>query len=110
MTSRPLAHDGSRRHSVGTAVRDGYALVGQGLEEGLRSVALSLRDRAGRVVATLDIAPHSGRWTPQEIRDRVLRTLRDTAARIEVDLAVASGRAPLTVRRAGGGADPSPVP
>ncbi|MGW4230265.1 IclR family transcriptional regulator domain-containing protein [Streptomyces sp. NPDC004980] len=97
LTPRTLTSATDLAAAVDTAARDGYALVDQELEEGLRSLAVPLRDRAGHVVAALDVALHSGRSTPQETRDRVLPALRDTAARIEADLAVAFERAPLTV-------------
>jgi IclR family pca regulon transcriptional regulator len=59
------------------------------LEEGLRSVAVPVRERTGRTVAAVDTAMHSGRRTAEECRTVVLPELRATAARIEEDLAVA---------------------
>ena len=68
---------------------DGFAMTDGELEEGLRSVAVPVRDGTGRAVAAVNIAMHSSRRTAEECRKVVLPELRATAARIEEDLAVA---------------------
>ncbi|MFH8590278.1 IclR family transcriptional regulator domain-containing protein [Streptomyces rimosus] len=65
---------------------DGYALVDEELEEGLRSIAVPVRDRDARVVAAVNISTHAGRRSPAEDRDAFLPPLRAAAARIEADL------------------------
>ncbi|MFH8753224.1 IclR family transcriptional regulator C-terminal domain-containing protein [Streptomyces rimosus] len=65
---------------------DGYALVDEELEEGLRSIAVPVRDRESRVVAAVNISTHAGRRSPAEDRDAFLPPLRAAAARIEADL------------------------
>jgi IclR family transcriptional regulator, pca regulon regulatory protein len=69
--------------------QEGYALVDEELEEGLRSVAVPVRDRAGRAVAAVNVAMHSSRRTAAQCLTEVLPELRATAARIEADLHVA---------------------
>ncbi|MEV6739434.1 IclR family transcriptional regulator C-terminal domain-containing protein [Streptomyces sp. NPDC051104] len=69
--------------------RDGYALVDGELEEGLRSIAVPVRERGGRVVAAVNVAMHSSRRTPGECVTDILPQLHATAARIEADLRVA---------------------
>ena len=72
------------------AVREqGWALVDQELEEGLRSVAAPIRDRSGKVVAAVNISTHASRTTPESVRTGLVPLLLATAARIESDLAVA---------------------
>ncbi|WP_310726948.1 IclR family transcriptional regulator C-terminal domain-containing protein [Streptomyces sp. N2A] len=68
---------------------DGYALVDEELEEGLRSLAVPVRDRTGEVVAAVNVSTHAGRTTPADTRDTILPALRETATAIEADLAVA---------------------
>ncbi|MEE4422783.1 IclR family transcriptional regulator domain-containing protein [Streptomyces bugieae] len=68
---------------------DGYALVDEELEEGLRSLAVPVRDRSGEVVAAVNVSTHAGRTTPAGTRDAILPALRETATAIEADLAVA---------------------
>ncbi|MEU6961615.1 IclR family transcriptional regulator domain-containing protein [Streptomyces chrestomyceticus] len=65
---------------------DGYALVDEELEEGLRSVAVPVRDRHARVVAAVNISTHAGHRSPTEDRETLLPHLRTAAARIEADL------------------------
>lgn len=67
--------------------RDGYALVDQELEEGLRSIAVPIHDRTGAVVAAMNLSTHAGRRTIEAMRRELLPPLRETAARIEADLA-----------------------
>ncbi|MEU6949874.1 IclR family transcriptional regulator C-terminal domain-containing protein [Streptomyces sp. NPDC046316] len=67
----------------------GYALVDEELEQGLRSISVPVRDRAGAVVAAVNVAMHSSRRTVEETVADVLPELRATAARIEEDLRTA---------------------
>lgn len=73
---------------------DGYALVDQELEEGVRSIAVPVRGHEGSVVAAADVSLHAGRTSAQETRTRVLPALRETAERISADLAVVGGSRP----------------
>ncbi|MEU9703610.1 IclR family transcriptional regulator C-terminal domain-containing protein [Streptomyces sp. NPDC047981] len=67
----------------------GYALVDEELEQGLRSIAVPVRDRTGAVVAAVNVAMHSSRRTAEECVAEVLPELRAAAARIEDDLRTA---------------------
>ncbi|MER7900069.1 IclR family transcriptional regulator C-terminal domain-containing protein [Streptomyces sp. NPDC096046] len=74
-----------------TSVRSqGYALVDEELEEGLRSIAVPIRDRSGRVVAALNAAMHASRRTPRECVTDLLPELTATAGRIQTDLHTAA--------------------
>ncbi|MFC0864205.1 IclR family transcriptional regulator C-terminal domain-containing protein [Sphaerimonospora cavernae] len=64
----------------------GWALVDQELEEGLRSIAAPIRDRTGRVAAAVNVSSHVGRTTLESARRDLLPPLLATAARIEADL------------------------
>ncbi|MFE4701090.1 IclR family transcriptional regulator C-terminal domain-containing protein [Streptomyces sp. NPDC056738] len=68
----------------------GYALIEEELEQGLRSVAVPVRDRAGRTVAAVNVAMHSSRRTAEACVSEVLPELRETARRIEADLHIAA--------------------
>jgi IclR family pca regulon transcriptional regulator len=78
--------------AVDRAARDGYALVDEELEEGLRSLAVPLRDRAGQVIAAVNVSQHAGRRTPAETLESVLPALSEAAARMEADLAIVTER------------------
>ncbi|MFE9776731.1 IclR family transcriptional regulator C-terminal domain-containing protein [Streptomyces sp. NPDC005775] len=65
---------------------DGYALVDEELEVGLRSVAVPVHDRRGTVVAAVNVAMHSSSRTLEECVTDVLPRLREAVGRIEADL------------------------
>jgi len=67
----------------------GYAIVDQELEEGLRSIAAPIRDGAGRVAAAVNVSVHASRTSVAQLRGQVLPHLLATAARIEADLPAA---------------------
>ncbi|WP_330339439.1 IclR family transcriptional regulator domain-containing protein [Streptomyces sp. NBC_00557] len=73
----------------------GYALVDEELESGLRSIAVPVRDRASRAVAALNVATHAARRTLEDCLHDVLPALRETAAHIESDLHTASRFTPI---------------
>ncbi len=80
--------------------RQGHALVDQELEEGLRAVAVPIRDAGGHVVAALNLAVHASRWTIEAIREELLPKLVATAGAIETDLAVLASVEPAVPERA----------
>ncbi|MGW2707614.1 IclR family transcriptional regulator domain-containing protein [Streptomyces sp. NPDC001356] len=74
-----------------TEVRSqGYALVDEELESGLRSIAVPVRDRAGHTVAALNISTHAARRTLRDVVADLLPALHATAAHIQQDLHTAS--------------------
>jgi IclR family transcriptional regulator, pca regulon regulatory protein len=69
----------------------GYALVDQELEEGLRSMAVPVRDPSGTAVAAVNVSMHAARTSAAEARASVLPVLQAAAAAISADLALLSG-------------------
>jgi len=67
---------------------NGYALVDQELEEGVRSVAVPLRGPDGRVVAAMNVSLHAGRTALQDVPGLLLPALRETAKHITEDIAL----------------------
>ncbi|GAB2672254.1 IclR family transcriptional regulator C-terminal domain-containing protein [Saccharopolyspora gloriosae] len=86
-------------HTVGSAeqlraeltrIREqGWALVDQELEAGLRSIAAPIRDRSDQVVAAANISSHASRTTGEQARENLLPALLETAEAIRADLRVA---------------------
>ncbi len=68
----------------------GYALVDEELETGLRSIAVPVRDRTGRTVAALNVSTHAARRTLRDCVHDLLPALRTTADHIQQDLHTAS--------------------
>lgn len=65
--------------------RDGYAMVDQELEEGLRAVAVPVRGGSGEVIAAVNVSLHAERTSAQEARATILPALREAAERITAD-------------------------
>ncbi|GHI03484.1 hypothetical protein AQI88_00295 [Streptomyces cellostaticus] len=77
----------ARLRTLFTAAADqGYAAVDEELEEGVRSVAVPIRDGDGNVVAAVNVAQHSDGTSLSEASERLLPALRETAQAIESDL------------------------
>ncbi|MFB4280517.1 IclR family transcriptional regulator C-terminal domain-containing protein [Nonomuraea sp. MTCD27] len=93
LSARTVTSPAELRALLRQAAADGYALVDQELEEGVRSIAVPVRDRTGRVVAAVNVATHAGRATDGTLVRNVLPALRETAARMEAELAYTSAAA-----------------
>jgi IclR family transcriptional regulator, pca regulon regulatory protein len=61
----------------------GYAVVDEELEIGLRSIAVPVRDRSGRIVAAINVSTQSARFSVAEMEREILPHLKEAAARIE---------------------------
>jgi IclR family pca regulon transcriptional regulator len=90
LTPRTLTEPEALRAELGRIRAQGWALVDQELEEGLRSVAAPIRDRTGRVVAAVNVSAHAGRAGRDTVRRTLLPPLLATAERIEADLRAAA--------------------
>ncbi|MBU6316053.1 MAG: helix-turn-helix domain-containing protein [Acidobacteria bacterium] len=66
--------------------QQGWCLLDQELEEGIRSVAAPLHDRRGRVVAAINVGTHASRVTLKQLRGEILPRLLDTARAIDARL------------------------
>jgi IclR family pca regulon transcriptional regulator len=72
---------------IETVRRQGWAMVDQELEMGLRSVAAPVVDCDGRPIAALNIGTHASRWPIQKLTQEVVPLLKQTAAAISALLA-----------------------
>ncbi|MFD5628588.1 IclR family transcriptional regulator C-terminal domain-containing protein [Streptomyces sp. NPDC127072] len=89
LTPRTITDPALLRAELDRVREAGYALADEELEEGLRAVAVPVRDRGGRVVAAVNVALHSSRRTAEECVRDILPELYATASRVEADLRVA---------------------
>jgi IclR family pca regulon transcriptional regulator len=85
-TSRTLTSPTALRAELDQVRGRGWAMVDQELEEGLRSLAVRIRNRSGTTVAAVNVSTHASRTTLQHVRRELLPLLQATAARIETDL------------------------
>lgn len=60
----------------------GFAIVDEELERGLRAIAVPLQNRAGETFAALNVSSHATRMTRNDLRERFLPALQETAAAI----------------------------
>ena len=94
LTPRTMTDAGALRQLLVRVRRQGYALTDQELEEGLRSIAVPIRDSAGAVAAALNVSVHASRASGAALRRDVLPLALETATAIEADVRGA-GAAPL---------------
>ena len=92
LTSRTVPTAEALRAELDRVRAQGYALVDQELEEGLRALAAPIRDRSG-VAGAVNVSAHAARLTLDQMRRRLLPRLLATTAAIDADLRL-GGRSP----------------
>lgn len=80
--------------------RTGYAVNDQQMSNGVRSVAVPIRDNSGTTVAALGSIVNAASWTLKAIRGRLVPELRQVAEQINQDLRAAPVR--QRINRSGG--------
>ncbi|MGC5010831.1 IclR family transcriptional regulator [Streptosporangium sp. DT93] len=86
LTAKTITSPAALRAELERIRAQGWAMVDQELEEGLRSIAAPVRERSGRVTAAINISSHASRTTADSARRHLLPPLLATAARVEADL------------------------
>jgi IclR family pca regulon transcriptional regulator len=72
-----------------TVRRQGWSMVDQELEEGLRALAVPIIDGSGQTVAAVNISVQAQRWTAQSAQSELLPPLFKAASAINADLRAA---------------------
>ncbi|MGY3201375.1 IclR family transcriptional regulator domain-containing protein [Streptomyces sp. TE5632] len=88
LTPRTIVSPPQLRAELQRVRKQGYAIMDQELEVGLRTVAAPVRDGEGTVVAAVNIPVHASRNSVDSVRRDLLPALLATVARIEADLHV----------------------
>jgi len=83
-TERTVVSAEKLRQILRLVQRNGYCIVDQELESGLRSMAVPIRDSAGRVVAALNVGAHAQRISIQELQNRFLPQLKAAAQELSL--------------------------
>lgn len=81
-TPRTIIAADRLRSELESVRRDGYAVVDQELEIGLRSVAVPVFDAAGKVVAAMNIGTQASRVTLADLKSRILPPLQAAASEL----------------------------
>jgi IclR family pca regulon transcriptional regulator len=92
LTSRTVATVEALRSELARVRSQGWALVNQELEEGLRALAAPIRDRSGQVVAAVNVSAHASRTSLEAMKRELLPSLLTAAKRIEADLQATPAR------------------
>ncbi len=87
LTPRAIDNADDLARELDRVREQGWALVDQELEEGLRSIAAPVRDASGRTIAAVNVSAHASRVSTEDVRATLLPPLLETAERIEADLA-----------------------
>jgi IclR family transcriptional regulator, pca regulon regulatory protein len=86
-TTKTIIETGALLQSFRLASKQGFAIVDQELEIGLRSIAVPVYGPGRKVVASMNVSAQAGRVNLEEMRGAILDTLREAAA----DLSTALG-------------------
>ena len=81
-TPRTIIDGAAFQKAVERARIDGFAIVDQEFETGLRSVAVPVHDRTGEVMAAINVGLHVTRATTKVLRRDYVPVLQRTAADI----------------------------
>jgi IclR family pca regulon transcriptional regulator len=87
LTSRTVSTADELKAALNAVRRDGYAVVDQELEIGLRSIAVPVSDGDGRPVAAINVGTQSSRVSVTEMESRFLPPLRAAAHELGLLLA-----------------------
>ena len=82
LTPKTITDRDQLREIVQKVRADGYALVDEELELGLRSVAVPVTAQSGNVVAAINSGVATARVSRRELRERILPALIDCAERL----------------------------
>ncbi len=85
-TARTVTDPARLRVIVQEVARQGYSIVDQELEEGLRAVAAPIRGAADVGTASINVSAHASRVSMAAMRSEILPVLLETAGQIEADL------------------------
>ena len=86
LTDRTVTDAVRLREVVREVAEQGYAIVDQELEEGLRAIAAPIHGSGGGVIAAINVSAHASRVSMAAMRADLLPQLLDTAHHIEADL------------------------
>jgi IclR family pca regulon transcriptional regulator len=87
LSSRTITDEAEVRRRIEQARRDGWTLVDQEVEEGVRSLAVPIRNPDGRAEAALTVCSHAYRVSVERILEEFLPLVQATSARITAELA-----------------------
>src|SRR5258708_9246261 len=94
LTERTVSSRTALKHEIDSVRREGYCIVDQELEQGLRSLAAPVHDHGGRVVAAINISTQAPLYRAAQVRRELVTPWIITTQAITADLAMAQFRRP----------------
>lgn len=91
LTPRTLVDEAAVRAELDRVREQGWCLVDQELEPGLRSMAAPVRDPSGRVVAAVNVSTQTAAHDVDDLHRDILPPLLDAARLITADIAAVQG-------------------
>src|SRR3989442_1252624 len=91
LTANTVTDAGRLREILREVAAQGYAIVDQELEEGLRAVAAPIRGAADVGMAAINVSAHASRVSIASLRSDILPALLETVRGIEADLQAQGG-------------------
>jgi IclR family pca regulon transcriptional regulator len=86
LTERTVVDPDRLRAVLRRVASQGWAMIDQELEHGVRSVAAPLRDRRGSAVAAINVSAHAGRVSAERMREDFVPRLVEAAEAISAAL------------------------
>ncbi|MEW6629438.1 MAG: IclR family transcriptional regulator C-terminal domain-containing protein [Pseudomonadota bacterium] len=82
-TPKTVVNRAALGKTIAKAGADGFAIVDEELELGLRSIAVPIHDRAGRTVAAINVSTQSARFSVEAMEREILPVLNKAKQRVE---------------------------
>ncbi|TCC48829.1 IclR family transcriptional regulator [Kribbella capetownensis] len=95
LAHRTITDPTTFRDALHRVRKQGYAVVESELEDGLLSASVPVRDQHGDVLAALAYSTTAGRMTAEQVVDKVVPLMLETAKAISDDLRLVGNHAPL---------------
>ncbi len=87
-TERTVTDPARLRRIIDNTAKNGWALVDQEFELGLRSIAVPIWGLSRRLIAALNISTHAARMSTDQMVEQLLPVLRDASRRISAAMGV----------------------
>ncbi len=83
LTPRSVTSEAELRIVLKEVASQGYCLLDDELEEGVRSLAVPLHDKQGKVIASINVCAHASRVSAERLRGEFLPPLMRAAAEVD---------------------------
>jgi IclR family pca regulon transcriptional regulator len=101
LTERTVVDPKRLRQILEDVRRRGWAMVDQELEQGVRSIAVPIRDGSGAIAAAMNVSGHASRVSNARLVQKFRPQLQRAAERVEAAMALRQGlQKPIRSRRA----------